>query len=132
MKYALRKKAKKRQWDPRMLNGHPDVVSSLRPVIMRAVARNLDVTSTTDGRHSKNSYHYVKRAVDFGSNKGFRPWALLKLLAFQRYEHTYHGREYAELYGPSNRANRKYGNPVRLREGSSLETSHDNHVHIAI
>ena len=132
MNYALRRKAKRGQWDNRFLNGHGQVKRNLRPVIMRAVARGLDVTSTTGGVHSRNSYHYRARAVDIGHNRGFNAWVLVKLLAFQRREHKYHGREYTELFGPSNRANRKYGRVYRMREGSSLEQAHDNHLHIAI
>lgn len=132
MRLSLRRKARRGIWDDRFLNGHPKVNASLHPVIMRAVAFGLDVTSTRDGVHAPKSFHYEGRAVDFGSNRGFRPWTLQKLLRFQRREHTRHGKGYSELFGPSNYANRKWGRKIVLPEGSAIETLHDNHVHIAI
>ena len=94
MRLSLRRKARRGIWDDRFLNGHPKVNASLHPVIMRAVAFGLDVTSTRDGVHAPKSFHYEGRAVDFGSNRGFRPWTLQKLLRFQRREHTRHGKGY--------------------------------------
>lgn len=132
MSRALRRKARRQVWDRRFLNGHPDVTHKLYPIIMEAVARGLVVTSTRDGGHAPNSYHYVSRAVDFGRAGGFRSWFLPRLVAFQRHLHHAHGRNLTELFGPSNRANRKYGKAITLPEGSGLETLHDDHVHVAI
>lgn len=130
----LRRKAKKKQWDPRFLNGHGPVDSSLHWVIMEAFLYGLVVTSTTGGVHSKFSLHYSGRAVDFGVEAGLvgTLTAKLRLLRFQRHMHSKHGRRLAELFGPSNRANRKWGKALQLAEGSALEQLHDNHVHVAI
>lgn len=132
MSRALRRKARRGVWDRRYLGGHPDVHHSLYPIIMEAVARGLVVTSTTDGTHAPSSFHYSGRAVDFGRAGGFRSWFLPRLVAFQRHLHSKHGRRLSELFGPSNRANRKWGKAIALAEGSPLETLHDNHVHVAI
>lgn len=129
---ALRRKARRGVWDNRYLSGHPDVTHRLYPIIMEAVARGLVVTSTRDGVHAPTSFHYSGRAVDFGRAGGYRRWFLPRLVSFQRHLHTKHGRKLAELFGPSNRANRKYGRAISLPEGSPLEQLHDNHVHVAI
>ena len=134
MSRELRRKAARGKWDKRFLNGFPDVSSKLYPVIMEAVARGLVVTSTTGGRHAPGSFHYSGRAVDFGVRPGLigTQFAVVRLARFQRHLHAKHGRRLTELFGPSNRANRKYGKPIVLAEGSGLEQLHDNHVHVAI
>lgn len=128
----LRRAARRGEWHDAMLNGHPPVARNLRPYIMEAVARGLVVTSTKDGVHAPTSFHPSGRAVDFGRRGGFRSWFLPRLVAFQRHLHSKHGRELSELFGPSNRANRKWGVAITLPEGSGLEQLHDNHVHVAI
>lgn len=134
MSRALRRKAARKQWDRRFLNGRPDVSSKLYPLIMEAVARGLEVTSTTGGVHAPTSFHYQGRAVDIGVRPGLVGSRLAhwRLVRFQRHVHNAHGRRLSELFGPSNRANRKWGKALTLPEGSGLEQLHDNHVHIAI
>ena len=132
----LRRRAKDQQWHPEMLNGHPDVIPALHPLIMEAIARGLIVTATTDGVHTATSFHYRKtngkgHAVDIGRS-WFSVFTFNTLVRFQRHVHMVHGRKLAELFGPSNRANRKWGKSITLAEGSALENLHDNHVHIAI
>lgn len=134
MSRALRRKARRKVWDRRFLNGHPDVTHRLYPYIMEGVARGLEVTSTRDGVHAPTSFHYSGHAVDFGVRSRLVGSLLAqrRLVAFQRHLHTAHGRKLAELFGPNNRANRKWGRGLWLAEGSSLERLHDNHVHVAI
>lgn len=131
MNRALRQRAREGRWSPAFLNGKPDVEKALHPYIMEAVARGLCVTSTTGGKHAPNSFHYSRRAVDIGRDT-FTPLSYARLIAFQRHLHKTHGRHLTELFGPSNYANRKWGRPLRLAEGSGLESLHDNHVHVAI
>lgn len=131
MNAELRRKAKRKQWDQRFLNGKPETRRALRPIIMEAVARGLVVTSTTGGRHAPTSFHYSGRAVDIGV-ESWSPLSTARLLAFQRHLHKVHGRGLAELFGPNNYANRKWGRPLRMPEGSGLESLHDNHVHVAV
>ena len=128
----LKRKARKGQWDDRMLNGHPPVKKSLRPIIIEAYAFGCVVTSTTDGVHAPTSFHPHGRAVDFGCRVGFHRWFLRRLVRLQRRLHKRWGSRLSELFGPNNRANRKWGKSIRLAEGSPLETLHDNHVHAAI
>lgn len=134
MSRSLRRKAARKQWDKRFLGGFPDVSSRLYPYIMEAVARGLVVTSTTGGRHAPGSLHYTGRAVDIGVRPGLVGSLLAqqRLVRFQRHLHTEHGRYLAELFGPSNRANRKWGKAIVLAEGTGLEQLHDNHVHIGV
>lgn len=119
---TLLTKARLRIWDPRFLNGRGDVDRATRLFIMRAYRAGLRVTSTTGGRHAPGSYHYRRAAADVVGSQ----WAMVR---FQRREHRYHGRRYNELFGPVNAACRVNGRPYRLAEGSSLERSHDTHVH---
>ena len=130
----LIRKARAGKWDARMLNGHPDVSKSLHPYIIEGWARGLVVTSTRDGRHAPTSFHPSGRAVDMGVRAGLVGTLLARwrLVRFQRHLHHRHGRQLAELFGPSNRANRKWGKAITLPEGSPLETLHDDHVHIAV
>lgn len=134
MSRVLRRKARLKKWDRRFLNGCPDVESKLYPYIMEAVARGLVVTSTTGGVHAPGSFHYTGRAVDIGVRSGLvgTQFAVLRLTRFQRFLHTRYGSHLSELFGPSNRANRKWGKSIVLAEGSGLEQLHDNHVHVAI
>ena len=134
MSRALRRKARRGVWDARFLNGCDAPIRALRPIIMEAVARGLVVTSTTGGVHAPGSFHYSRRAVDFGVRAGLigTQFAVARLARFQRHLHTHYGDELTELFGPSNRANRKWGKALRLAEGSPLEELHDNHVHVAI
>lgn len=131
----LRAKARRGHWDDRMLMGHPDVDPSLHPIIMEALGHyRLIVTSTADGVHAPGSFHYRRRAVDFGVVRSLvgRIIARLRLTRFQRHLHRKHGKKLTELFGPSNRANRKWGRPLVMAEGSALEELHDDHVHVAI
>lgn len=134
MTRTLRRKAKRGEWDRRFLGGFPDVSRKLYPYIMEAVASGLVVTSTTGGRHAPGSLHYTGRAVDIGVRSGLvgSKLAHWRLVRFQRHMHTRHGRHLAELFGPSNRANRKWGKAIVLAEGTGLEQLHDNHVHIGV
>lgn len=134
MNRALRRKAKRGLWDRRFLNGHPDVEPKLHKFIMLAVARGLVVTSTTGGVHAPGSFHYTGRAVDLGVRSGLvgTQFAVARLVRFQRFLHTHYGSHLTELFGPSNRANRKWGRAIVLAEGSGLEQLHDNHIHVAI
>jgi hypothetical protein len=119
------------RFHPRMLNGHPgNVTPAVKKMIVRAVRAGLVVTSTTDGRHAKNSHHYVGQAVDLGL-----PGALVgtergrrRMVGFQRREARNAGR-FLELFGPDNAANVKNGAPYALAEGTALESNHDTHVH---
>lgn len=130
MRAYLREKARRGEWDERMLNGHPgNVTEAVRKFIMRGVAAGLVCTSTTDGTHAARSYHYAKpgRAADMGL-RAFTLTGQRKRRAFQLAE-AQHPDRYDELYGPDNRANVRGGVRMTLVEGSALETMHDNHVH---
>jgi len=121
-----------RRFRPWMLNGRPGNISfACKRFVVRAVNAGLVVTSTTGGRHAKNSYHYPRRlgawvgkgrAVDVSG-------PLDKVIAFQRREYVQRRRRYREMFGPDNRANAKNGAPFRMVEGSALENLHDGHVH---
>jgi hypothetical protein len=126
----LREKARRGEWDDRMLNGHPgDVTAAVKKFIMRGVAAGLVCTATRDGNHARTSYHYAEpgRAADMGLSR-FSPTSLRKRRAFQLAE-AQHEERYNELYGPDNRANVRNGVRLTLAEGTPLETMHDNHVH---
>lgn len=127
----LRARARARVWDDRMLNGHPAPDQRLRPVIMRAVASGLIVTSTTGDRHAPTSWHYKRRAVDFGNRAPGTGQARQRMVAFQRSE-ARHPHRFRELFGPANDANVKNGQRITLAEGTPLEDQHDNHVHVAV
>jgi hypothetical protein len=89
---------------------------------------NLYVTSTTDGRHSRTSYHHAARAVDFGSDSPKNaPEARAQVSLFKKY-----GRRWSELLGPRNYPAVKDGQVYRQVEGAPLEEVHDTHLHIAL
>lgn len=127
----LRARARAGVWDDRMLNGCAEPRQFLRAVIMRAVAGGLVVTSTTGGQHARTSYHFSRRAVDFGNRRPGSPLARRRLIRFQQAEASRPAR-LSELFGPDNAACVKNGRRIVLAEGSGLEDLHDNHVHVAL
>jgi lysozyme len=119
-----------------MLNGHPgNVTRAVRRVIIRGVNQGLVVTSTTDGGHSRTSWHFTKPggAVDFGLPAhliGTDAGRAL-MVAFQGWLLAQGASNYHELFGPDNALNVKNGVKITLPDGSALENQHDNHVHVA-
>lgn len=127
----LRAKARRGQWDPRMLNGCAgNVTAGVKRFIMRGVAAGLITTSTTGGRHATGSFHYGDpgRAADLGHRRPGTEAARTALVRFQRAE-ARHPERYRELFGPDNAACVKNGVRISLGEGTPLEELHDNHVH---
>ncbi len=131
-----------------MFNGHPTNVNRrIRATIRRAAKHDLVVTSTTDGGHSRGSWHYVIPgrnregcAVDFGFtaanlHRFSADQRRAKMVAFQRAEYARARRMrflgWMELIGPENGLCILQGRPAGLAEGTALEQAHDNHVHIA-
>jgi hypothetical protein len=131
MSRSLRVLAKARVWNHRMLNGHPgNVTMSTRAYIRRGVAAGLVCTSTSDGSHAPNSYHYSGRAADMGlpgslvGTKKGRDRMVRFQVAEARGPH-----HHAELFGPSNAWTVRNGRIISLAEGTALENLHDSHVH---
>lgn len=125
-----------------MLNGHPGgVTRGVRRVIVRGHNHQLSVTSTTDGQHAHDSYHYTKplgMAVDLG-NKPQGAWGAVPgtpkarrlMVKLQADLIKWFGcRSFLELFGPDNALNCKDGRQVTLDDGSPLENQHDTHVHV--
>lgn len=138
-RHTLRAKARLRRFDARMWSGHPPLSNSgCRRAVMRAWKHGLIVTSTTDGGHAPNSYHYQHRAVDFGlvgSEIGTARGAR-RLRKFQYSEFAYWQKpgkltHLVELIGPVNVLIVLRGVRQPLAEGTALENMHDNHVHEA-
>lgn len=78
------------------------------------------------GGHSKNSYHYQGRAVDFGSAKDTVPLGTLFNFLYDNY-----GRQSKELiYGPMAHKNIKNGR--HLNYGAATNAAHWHHVHWAM
>lgn len=115
-------------------NGHAPVLGSVgAELVLAATAHGLVVTATTDGTHATNSYHYQRRAIDFGvigSLVGTQE-AWNRLVAFQRWVAERHPGA-AELFGPQNDCCIKNGQRITIGEGTDLEQAHDNHDHVAI
>lgn len=126
----VRNRAKRGVWDPRMLNGQPDVEPHLHRRIMRGIAIGLVVTSTTGGRHATTSWHYKKRAVDLGNAKPGTPQARARLVRYQRELADKPG-GLLEVFGPENGSCVKNGRRISLAEGTPLENLHDDHLHVA-
>lgn len=83
---------------------------------------NLYITATTNGRHAPGSYHYSRRAVDFGSNRsnnGPEKKAYVDL-------HRKYDNHFAELFGPGS---------WYVKDGhqySGQFPGHTDHVHMAL
>lgn len=125
----LRAKARRGQWDNRMLNGYSaNVTWPVKRFIMRAVASGLVCTSTYRGRGG-TSFHdrSPAGAADVGHRKPGTKAAYKAEVKFQRREFLRGG--YYELIGPDNSWNILRGHRTGLLEGTTLETQHDNHVH---
>jgi hypothetical protein len=83
---------------------------------------HLYITATTNGDHAAGSYHYLARAVDFGSNYANngpekKAYAWLKRI---------YGYAWAELFGPGN----WYVKDGQIAAGQF--PGHTDHVHIAV
>ncbi|MEA2279720.1 MAG: hypothetical protein QOK21_327 [Solirubrobacteraceae bacterium] len=117
-----------------LLNGHrPPKPAAFGAIILEAHRRGLVVTSTNDGTHAANSFHYRDRAVDFGLPGpliGTPQGAAMMVGLQRRLASRPHG--FAEVFGPDNAACVKNGVRITLPEGTELENAHDNHVHVAI
>lgn len=122
-------------------NGFPPINSArMRRVVKRANKAGLVVTSTSGGSHATTSYHYLKRAADFGFsgadlNKLNADQRRRRLVAFQKAEYRRARLRgfvtYLEIIGPDNTYNVLRSRSTSLAEGTSLEQMHDNHVHVA-
>ena len=112
-------------------NGHPKIRGNwrLKRVIRYALYKyDVYITSTSDGVHSPTSYHYSGQAVDFGSNR-HTPKVRLHRGLYKKFKKK---GWFAELFGPVNKLFVKNNVRYTIREGDGLESSHDNHVHVAI
>src|SRR5438046_5197563 len=89
------------RFKPWMLNGHPaDVTWAVKRCIVRGINYGLYTTSTTDGVHSKTSYHYTKplgKAVDMGFNPGVDREEAVQQLMVKRFRSAFY-----EEFGPAN------------------------------
>lgn len=83
---------------------------------------HLYITATTGGTHAAGSYHYLGRAVDFGSNdpnNGPEKKAYLDL-------HRKFGNHFTELFGPE---------PFYVKDGRRYRgqfPGHGDHIHMAL
>lgn len=131
----LRAKARLGRWDARYCAYfHVPVPSNprVRAFITRGYAAGLVPTATTNGRHAAHSLHYLRRAADMGlrgpevgTARGLRKMARFQKSEFRKrakYHHT-------ELIGPTNARCILGGRVSPLREHTTLEDAHDNHVH---
>jgi GH25 family lysozyme M1 (1,4-beta-N-acetylmuramidase) len=128
-------KARLGRWDPRylMIFGPPgNVTRDVKRFITRGYAMGLVPTSTTNGLHSEESFHFQGRAADMGlrtdligTQKGLRRMERFQRAEFKRRHKT----RAVELIGPVNNLVVLGGVVKPLPEGSQLENQHDNHVH---
>jgi hypothetical protein len=131
-------KARKGIYDPRMWDYYrvPALGDKhLQQALVRAYARGLVATATTNGSHAPTSYHRLGKAVDFGlieSHIG-TDYGRDKLVEFQHHEFlNYKSHKMVEVIGPTNFRCVLRGRKVTLQEGIALENMHDNHVHEAV
>ena len=106
-------------------NGHPKL-PIYRRKLRRAARISIEVgcyiTSTTDGTHSAGSYHYSKRAIDFGSSSGSNTPEKKAQEALLR---KFGARKFKELFGPAGfyvKDGRRY---------SGTFAGHHDHLHVA-
>jgi len=129
-------------------NGQPwNVNRRVKATVKRARKYGLVPTSTTNGAHSRGSWHYIvpgRNTAGAAVDLGFEADDLRRLgqaerterlSRFQRAEYArarrYGFRGYLELIGPVNGLVILGGRPAGLAEGTALEQAHDDHVHVA-
>jgi hypothetical protein len=111
---------------PAMLGGHPGVAAKLSTVIAHGVVKfDLSVTSTGDGVHATNSFHFTHppRAVDLAAP--MTPEGIERMKKFQRFAAEKWSTTLFELFGPDNF---HFKNGVRI---PGAFPDHDDHVHVA-
>ena len=91
--------------------------------LQRSVGPSLRVTSTTGGRHAKNSYHYRGLAVDFAGSRRAMDAAAANLMKFSGY--------ILELIHSPNWFVKNY-RKVGRGTYASVYNDHFNHVHLAM
>lgn len=108
-------------------NGHPKLPLSRRKLrgAIKTVLHETScyITATYDGRHTPTSWHYRKRAADFGSSgRGEKPEIKAQNLLLRKYG----ARHFKELFGPDN---------WYVKDGvlhSGVFPGHSDHLHVAI
>lgn len=117
-------------------NGHPsNVTRKVKRFIKRARKFGLYVTSTTDGSsHTPSSHHYPRNNPDGLGHAVDLAGTRANMERYQRHitRSARHCRRFKEVFGPINNRCVKNGTMITLSDGSGLENSHDNHIHIAV
>jgi hypothetical protein len=109
-----------------MLSGHPVVAAQLTTVIAHGVVKfDLFVTSTGDGEHDVDSFHFTQppRAVDLAA--AMTPEGIERMKTFQRFAAKKWSTSLFELFGPDDF---HFKNGQRI---SGAFPDHGDHVHIA-
>lgn len=106
-------------------NGCPPLSSEALKDVARLVLRKTDcyITATTNGTHAVGSYHYRRRAIDFGSDgPGDQPEAEAQAALLDHFGATH----FRELFGPLG----WYVKDGHLIHGRAPDNP--NHLHVAI
>lgn len=106
-------------------NGHPPLPiyrRKLRRAARIVIRKGGYITSTSDGTHAPGSWHYSKRAIDFGSND---PTNGVEARIQDAIYTKFGARKFKELFGP-----RSYyvKNGVRF---TGVFPGHSDHGHVA-
>jgi hypothetical protein len=111
---------------PAMLSGHPGVAAKLTTVIAHGVVKfDLSVTSTGDGDHDEDSFHFTQppRAVDLAAPMTAE--GIERMKKFQRFAAEKWSTSLLELFGPDDF---HFKNGARI---TGAFPDHGDHVHIA-
>jgi hypothetical protein len=109
-----------------MLDGHPAVAKQLTTVIAHGVGKfDLVVTSTGDGAHDENSFHFTRppQAVDLAAPT--TTGGIERMKTFQRFAAKKWSTSLKELFGPDD---------FHIKNGARIAGAfphHKDHVHVA-
>lgn len=109
-----------------MLDGHPAVAEQLTTVIAHGVVKfDLIVTSTGDGVHDDDSFHFTKppQAVDLAA--AMTTEGIKRMKKFQRFAAKKWSTSLNELFGPDD---------FHVKNGARIAGAfpdHEDHVHVA-
>jgi hypothetical protein len=109
-----------------MLDGHQKVAEQLTTVIAHGVVKfDLVVTSTGDGTHDPDSFHFTEppQAVDLAA--ALTAEGIERMKKFQRFAAKKWSTSLLELFGPDDF---HFKNGARI---SGAFKDHDDHVHVA-